>query len=136
MRDVDLDIDSIRIFLHLAAATVWIGGQVVLGALAPLLRGAGDEQLPRRAARRFATVAWPAFVLLVVTGIWSLVELPSDTELSYQATLGIKLLLAALSGAAAGMHGASPSPVVKAVTGATALVAALGALFCGVLLVG
>ncbi len=58
--------DSIRLFLHVLAATIWVGGQITLAALVPVLRRAGTE-IPRAAARRFNQVAWPAFGVLVVT---------------------------------------------------------------------
>ena len=35
--------DDLRLSLHLLAATVWVGGQLVLGALAPTLRAAGHS---------------------------------------------------------------------------------------------
>src|SRR5262245_38368653 len=52
--------DTIRLFLHILAATVWVGGQITLAALVPVLRRLGTE-IPRAAARRFNQVAWPAF---------------------------------------------------------------------------
>ena len=33
--------DTIRLFLHVLAATVWVGGQLTLAALVPVLRKAG-----------------------------------------------------------------------------------------------
>jgi putative copper export protein len=48
--------DTVRLFLHVLAATVWVGGQLTLAALVPALRGFGTE-VPRAAARRFNQVA-------------------------------------------------------------------------------
>jgi len=42
--------DTIRLFLHVLAATVWVGGQITLAALVPVLRRRGAE-IPRAAAR-------------------------------------------------------------------------------------
>ncbi len=133
---IDFGASDVRIFLHLLGAAVWIGGQIVLGALVPVLRGV-DPEAPRLAARRFAQVAWPFFVLVVVTGIWNVLEVdPANTTLGYQATLGIKLLLVALSGVAAFVHSSTESRAVRGITGGGALVAGLGAFVCGVLMVG
>jgi putative copper export protein len=49
---------------------VWVAGQLTLAALVPALRRFGDE-VPRAAARRFNQVAWIAFAVLIVTGIWN-----------------------------------------------------------------
>lgn len=42
--------DTIRLFLHVLAATVWVGGQLTLAALVPALRRFGAE-VPRAGAR-------------------------------------------------------------------------------------
>ena len=75
----DFDLDSFRIFLHLLAVSVWVGGQIVLAALVPFLRGVHPDA-PRRAAVRFGRVAWPFFTLAVATGIWSLSEVNIRSE--------------------------------------------------------
>jgi putative copper export protein len=62
--------DTIRVFLHVLAATIWVGGQLTLAALVPPLRALGRE-LTTVAARAFNRVAWPAFGVLVVTGVWN-----------------------------------------------------------------
>ncbi len=35
--------DTIRLFLHVLAATIWVGGQITLAALVPVLRRAGTQ---------------------------------------------------------------------------------------------
>jgi hypothetical protein len=69
--------DTIRLFLHVLAATIWVGGQLTLAALVPALRRLGAE-IPRAAARRFNQVAWPAFAVLVLTGVWNIIAVRSQ----------------------------------------------------------
>lgn len=97
---------DLRLFLHVLAATVWVGGQVVVAGLVPVLRGISTEA-PRLAARRFAAMAWPAFAVVVATGVWNLLEVPlADTGRRYRTTLVVKLALVAVSGIAAFVHAA------------------------------
>ena len=70
-----LTADTVRLSLHVLAATVWVGGQFVLVGLLPTVRGLGED-VPRIVARAYNRIAWPAFAVVVVTGIWNLVELP------------------------------------------------------------
>ena len=56
--------DTIRLFLHVLAATIWVGGQLTLAALVPVLRRFGADA-PRVVARRFNQVAWTAFGVLL-----------------------------------------------------------------------
>jgi putative copper export protein len=127
--------DTIRLFLHVLAATVWVGGQITLAALVPVLRRRGTE-IPRAAARRFNLVAWPAFGVLVVTGIWNIAAVRSQIHGSYRTTLIVKLVVVAISGITALLHARARTPAGQAVFGALTGLSALAALFLGVLLAG
>jgi putative copper export protein len=127
--------DTIRLFLHVLAATVWVGGQITLAALVPVLRRRGAE-IPRAAARRFNLVAWPAFGVLIVTGIWNIAAVRSQIHGSYRTTLIVKLVVVAISGVTALLHARARTPAGQAVFGALTGLSALAALFLGVLLAG
>lgn len=127
-------LDTFRTVLHLLGAAVWVGGQIVLAGLVPSLRRVAPDAT-KVVARAFARVAWPAFALAVVTGLWSLGEVDvANTSTSYQVTLLVKILLAIGSGAASAVHAVGRSKVALAVGGAAGLLGALGALFVGVLM--
>jgi len=126
--------ETLRLFLHILAATIWVGGQLTLAALVPTLRAMG-AQAPKAAARRFNQVAWPAFGVLVLTGIWNIVaESDKQSHPGYQTTLGIKMALVLLSGVSAFLHTRAKSKSGLAVWGALAALSALGATLFGVLL--
>jgi putative copper export protein len=127
--------DTIRLFLHVLAATVWVGGQLTLAALVPALRGLGAE-IPRSAARAFNKVAWPAFGILLATGVWNVIAEHGKITGDYQATLTVKLVVVAVSGVTAWLHARARSRAGLAVFGALTGLSALGALFLGVLLAG
>jgi len=128
------DVDTLRLGLHLLAASVWVGGQLVLGALLPVLRKAGPD-VPRAAARTFSRVAWPAFAVLVATGIWNLAEVDFlDAGSDYQATVFAKLLLVAAAAIAVIVHSLGRSRTALAIGGAVGLLASLAAFVLGVLL--
>ncbi|MDG2028182.1 MAG: CopD family protein [Acidimicrobiales bacterium] len=131
----DFDIDTLRITLHLLAACVWVGGQIVLAALVPVLREIGDDA-PRKAANRFGRVAWPFFALAVITGVWNLLEIDvGDRSTAYHVTLAVKLLVVAAAGTASAVHSLTPSPAIRGITGAVGLFGSLAALVFGVMLV-
>ena len=124
--------DVVRLFVHILAATIWVGGQLTLAGLVPGLRALAPDA-PRTVARRFNLIAWPAYVVLVVTGIWNILAV-DRTDSAYMVTLGVKLGIVALSGIAAALHTVSKTKVGLAVWGALTGVSALAALFVGVLL--
>jgi putative copper export protein len=122
--------ETVRLFLHVLGATVWVGGQIMLGALVPVLRGVGADA-PRVVARAYARIAWPAFVLLVGTGIWNIVA-EGDRGADWQHTLDAKLVFVALSGVGAYAHQRASSKAMLAAGGAVGLIGALLALLYGV----
>ena len=129
--------DTIRLFLHVLAAAIWVGGQLTLAVLVPVLRRFGAEA-PGAAARRFNQVAWAAFGVLIVTGIWNIVAVRpqvSDSS-SYRSTLIVKLAVVVVSGVTAALHIRARTARSRAILGALTGLSALAALFLGVLLAG
>ena len=128
--------NTIRLFVHVLAATVWVGGQLTLAGLVPALRGLGPDA-PRTVARRFNRVAWPAFGVLFLTGLWNLAETHvGDRSSEWIATLFAKLAIVALSGISAALHTRAASRKALAIWGALSGLSALLALFYGVQLHG
>lgn len=127
-----ITLDTVRLFLHVLAATVWVGGQLTLAGLVPGLR-ALDPDAPRAVARRFNRIAWPAYGVLLVTGVWNLFESSfDDRDTEWQVTLFVKLVVVALSGASAATHAMTVRKAVLAVGGVVAGLSSLAALFLGV----
>jgi putative copper export protein len=124
---------TIRVFLHVLAATVWVGGQLTLAGLVPGLRKLSPDA-PRTVARRFNVIAWPAFAVLVATGLWNIAVLKPVWDSAYGTTLIVKIAVVVTSGAAAFAHTRARSRAGLAVFGALGALAALSALFLGVLL--
>jgi putative copper export protein len=125
-------VDEVRVFLHLLAATVWVGGQLTLAGLVPVLKRIAPEA-PRAVAVQFGRIAWPAFAILVATGIWNIVAV-GDAGDAYRRTLEVKLAVVVLSGVAAYLHARASTRRGLAVWGALTGLSALLALFLGVLL--
>ena len=127
---------TIRLFLHVLAATVWVGGQLTLAGLVPGLRALGPDA-PKAVARRFNRIAWPAFAVLFVTGLWNLSETHvGDRSSEWIATLFAKLAIVALSGVSAALHTRAATKQALAVWGALSGLSALLALFYGIQLRG
>ena len=128
-----VSVDTFRLFLHVLGATIWVGGQITLGALVPVLRAAGAD-VPRDAARKFGRIAWAAFGVLIATGIWNIAAASDTNAHGYNVTLGLKLAFVAASGLAAWLHSRATHRLTLAIGGAGSAFFALGALFLGVVL--
>ena len=125
---------TIRLFLHVLAATVWVGGQIALAGLVGTVRKQSAEA-PRAVARAFARLAWPAFGVLVITGIWNLTEIDlGNTTTAYQVTVFVKITVAVAAAVFVLIHSLGKTKLALALGGALGLVCSLAALYLGILL--
>lgn len=126
--------DTVRLFVHSLAAAVWVGGQLTLAGLVPTVRRSAPEALSA-VARAFARLAWPSFVVLVVSGAWNLAVVDvASTSSAYQATVLAKILAAAAAGVATAVHSIGRSKAAIALGGAIGLLMSLVAMFLGLVL--
>jgi hypothetical protein len=103
----------------------------VLAALVPALRSVSPEAV-RAAARAFERVAWPAFGVLLLTGVWNAIAIGSELAGTRAAVFGAKLVAVAASGVTAWAHTRAGSPRDKAVLGTATGLFALAALVLGI----
>ncbi len=129
-------ITGFRLILHVFAATIWVGGQFTVAGLLPTIRSLGDEA-PKKVARAFSRLMWPAYAVLVVTGFWNISAVGAKNATSaWKAVLVVKIVFVALAGVAVFVHQRSTSKVGLAVWGAVGAVASVVALCLGVFLAG
>lgn len=87
------------LWLHLVAASVWVGGLITLGALVAALRKAGaDRGLLQVMARQFGRVSWSAMAVAVLSGAWLAVDYID------RPALAVKVGLVAVTAGLAGWH--------------------------------
>jgi uncharacterized membrane protein len=92
-------------YLHVIALTFFVGGQLMLvAAVVPGLRKAGDTAALRHIARRFGVGSLVALAVLLATGA----AMASDAELWDDDTLRLKLGVVVLVGVLTGLHLARP----------------------------
>lgn len=142
IRDFSLDIDALRSFLHLLSVTVWVGGQIVVAGLVPLLRKLdrsagpvpdGEQSITQKAAHRFGRISWPFFALAIITGLWSLGEIGANdewatSEFIWKTMFLVKLALVAASGVGAWLHTRAQRAPERALFAGVASLSALAAL--------
>jgi putative copper export protein len=129
-------LDTLRLTLHVLAATVWVGGQIVLAGLVGPSRRLGVEA-PKELARAFARLAWPAYAVLVVTGFWNISTFTwSAQTTAWKAVLVAKIVVVALAGLGAALHQRATSKAQLALWGSVAGTASVAALVMGILLAG
>ena len=127
-----ITLEDFRLFLHVLAATVWVGGQLVLVALLPTVRTLGEDA-PRKVARAYNNIAWPAFGVIVITGVWNLMSVPLNAI--PMGAFGVKMLFVMLSAGGALAHQlASKNKAVLAIGGAFSSIFAALALLWGIAL--
>ena len=127
-------LDSFRIFLHVLAVAVWVGGQIVLAGLVPTIRTSAPDALPK-VAQAFARVAWPAMIVIVFTGMWGLsASSTSESDTAYMVTFALKMVMVFIAVAATVVHSQGTSKAAKAIGGALGLLGSLLAAYAGILL--
>ena len=129
-------LDGFRLILHVLAATVWVGGQFVVAGLLPTIRTFGDDA-PKKVARAFSRLMWPAYAVLIITGFWNISAVhPSDATSAWKAVMMVKLVFVVLAGVGVFLHQRSTSKLGLAVWGSIGGVASVVALCLGVFLAG
>jgi uncharacterized membrane protein len=97
--------DALVLWVHMLAATAFIGPQIFLAAVAmPALRGLDDararQQAVRGITRGFGMLGGAALALLIATGLWNYYAEPYNTYIEdrgrYFDILNIKLTLVTL----------------------------------------
>lgn len=126
----------VRLSLHVLAACVWIGGQLVMAGLVPVLREGGPD-LPAKAARAFGRLSWPAFVVLVVTGFWNYaIAVHGSTSYGWQMVMGLKFIAVIGAGGGAWLHTKATTPSRRGMWAGIGLLSSLAAMVLGVTLGG
>jgi putative copper export protein len=128
-------LDGIRVSIHVLAAAVWVGGQFTLAGLVPTARGLG-EGAPRALAQAFARIQWPAYAVLVITGLWNISATHAGQPTAWKVVLGIKIAVVVLAGLGAWLHSRAGTKAGLAVWGAVTAMASVAALALGVFLAG
>jgi putative copper export protein len=128
-------LDGIRLSIHVLAATVWVGGQLTLAGLVPTARRLGPDAA-RSLAQAFARLQWPAYAVLLITGLWNVSATHTGQSGAWQAVLGVKIAVFLVAGLAAWWHSRSTSRRGLAIGGAVTALASVTALVLGVFLAG
>jgi len=129
-------LETIRLTLHVLAATVWVGGQIVMTGLVGPARALGGDA-PKALARAFARMAWPAYLLLIVTGIWNVTAVHySSQDSAWKAVLMAKIVVVLLAGVGVVLHQRATTKGQLALWGSVGGVASVAALVMGIVLAG
>jgi putative copper export protein len=128
-------LDGIRVSIHVLAATVWVGGQLTLAGLVPTARRLG-EGAARSLAQAFARIQWPAYAVLLVTGLWNVSATHAGQPTAWQVVVGVKIAVVLVAGLGAWRHSRAATRAGLAAWGAVTAVASVTALALGVFLAG
>ena len=154
--------EAVNPWIHILAATIWVGPQVFLFVAAvPAVRTIEDMQVRTRVMRvittRFNYLAWGALTVLVITGIANLYEHDLEIDQLFDVNFGVvfqvKMTLLIATVALTGLHSfvlgprvlrmqesavdaAEIAPVRRwsIIVSAVNMLLALGIVFCGALL--
>jgi putative copper export protein len=126
----------IRLSLHVLAATVWVGGQFVLAGMLPTIRGLG-EGAPKKMAQAFGRLSWPAYWLLIATGVWNFIAVdPANASSSWNAAFGIKMVCVIAAGLGTFLHTRAKTPKARGIYAGIGALASIAALVLGIAIAG
>ncbi|MDH2902826.1 MAG: hypothetical protein PXZ08_02600 [Actinomycetota bacterium] len=126
----------VRVSLHVLAASVWVGGQIVLAGLLPTIRSMGAEA-PRKVAQAFGRLSWPAYWLLILTGFWNYAAVHGSSQSSsWNAAFGIKMIMVVAAGVGAFLHTRATTARARGIFAGVGTLATLVAMVLGVLIAG
>jgi putative copper export protein len=129
-------VEGIRLTLHVLAAAIFVGGQFTVAGLLPTLRSLGGDA-PKSVARGFARLQWPAYFILIATGIWNAFAVhPNRQSHAWNIVFGVKIAVALVAGLAAFLHQRSRNKAGLAAFGGIAGLSSIAALVLGVVLTG
>lgn len=113
-----------------------MGGQLTLAGLVPTLRDAG-EGVVTAAAKAFSRLAWPAYVVLILTGLWNYTTFNlNDVSVAWKIVLAVKITVALFAGLSTFLHQRAKSRGQVAFWGSVSGISAIAALTLGVFLAG
>ena len=90
---------AIITWIHLIAASIWVGGSLFIGIVfSPLLKTMTDSveermQIMIRVGRRFNKVAVPSLIILMITGLYTSHALIGKPELLVSTSYGTFLII-------------------------------------------
>ncbi len=126
----------VRVSLHVLAASVWVGGQIVVAGLLPTIRSMGAEA-PRKVAQAFGRLSWPAYWLLILTGFWNYAAVHGSSQSSsWNAAFGIKMIMVVAAGVGAFLHTRATTARARGIFAGVGTLATLVAMVLGVLIAG
>lgn len=126
----------LRISLHVLAATIWIGGQFVVAGLLPTVRTFGEDA-PRKIAKAFGRLSWPAYALLIITGIWNVTSLDTaHASSTWNMVFGIKMAFVLLAGLGAFLHTRAKTAQARGIFAGIGLLSSIVAMALGVAVAG
>jgi putative copper export protein len=129
-------LNAVRLTLHVLAATIWVGGQFTAAGLLPTVRGLGPDA-PKQVARALARLLWPAYAVLVITGLWNISSFDlTGAPSAWTAVLSAKIAVVVVAGVAVYLHQRATTKAALAAWGSIGATASVAALVLGVMLAG
>ena len=129
-------LNGVRLTLHVLAATIWVGGQITAAGLLPTVRGLSPDA-PKLVARALARLLWPAYAVLIITGLWNISSFNlTGAPSAWTAVLSIKIAVVVVAGVAVSLHQRATTKGALAVWGSIGATASVIALVLGVMLAG